>query len=71
MTATLNVPQTTDRGATIIWTASTPACHGGNVLTGDLLGRTGKPVKGYVVAKEIDGKLTLPYHVNGTAQRYV
>jgi len=67
MTTDLHTIQTTDRGASIVWTHAL-----NNALMGDLLGKRGKPVAGFVAAAVRDGKVVGPVkHINGLAQRLV
>lgn len=60
MTPTLHIVQRTERGSMIRWTSACPCATGrGVILSGDLLGKRGRPLAGFVCARA-DGERVGP-----------
>lgn len=65
ITAALNVPQKTNRGVIIEWTARLPGLHQ-ETLSGHVIGRRGKPLAGFVLAPLFrDGRIGVIHDQRG------
>lgn len=65
VTAALNVPQKTNRGILIEWTARLPGLHQ-ETLSGHVIGRRGKPLAGFVLAPLFrDGRIGVIHDQRG------